>query len=114
MTQVAPDVTERYSVTIQPLREVDLTFKSPGLVDHIDQVTGADGRPRNIQEGDRVTAGTELAAVRATDYEQKVAQAQAQVAQAQAQVTDLGARPPGAGLKPTASAAVRTSISPPA
>jgi RND family efflux transporter MFP subunit len=92
VTQIAPDVAERYSVTIQPLREVDLTFKSPGIVDYIDQVTGADGRARNIQEGDRVAAGTELARVRATDYDQRVAQAQAQVAQAQAQVTDLDAR----------------------
>ena len=89
--QVRPDTVERYSATIQSFRQVDLAFKSAGLVDRIHQVQGADGRPRDVQAGDQVAEGTELARVRAADYEQRVDQAQAQVRQSDAQLAQLEA-----------------------
>lgn len=88
---LAPDSVERYSITIQPYREVDLAFKSGGIVDRILQVKDASGHTRNVQAGDRVDTGSELGRVRTTDYDQRVAQAQAAVQQTQAQVTQLEA-----------------------
>ena len=46
---------------------------------------------RDVQAGDLVNKGTELAVVRALDYEQRVQQAQAQVAQAEAQLAQAQA-----------------------
>ena len=86
---VAPDAVERYSITIQPYREVELAFKSGGIVDQIEQVKDASGHTRSIQAGDRVEAGAELGRVRTADYDQRVAQAQAAVQQAQAQVMQV-------------------------
>jgi RND family efflux transporter MFP subunit len=73
-----------YSASIVPYSQVDLAFKSGGYVESILQVRGADGRMRNIQEGDRVTRGTVLARVRESDYIANVNVARAQLAQAQA------------------------------
>jgi RND family efflux transporter MFP subunit len=73
-----------YSAGIVPYSEVDLAFKSGGYVESILQVRGADGRIRNIQEGDRVARGTVLARVRESDYVANVNVAKAQLAQAQA------------------------------
>jgi hypothetical protein len=69
------DTPERYSATILPSAQVDLAFKSAGLIEQIHQVRGADGRVRNIQAGDKVDEGAELAVVRRIDYEQRVQQA---------------------------------------
>ena len=84
--QIRPDTPERYSATISPLAQVDLAFKSAGLIDRIHQVKGADGRIRDVQAGDLVQEGTELAVVRRVDYEQRVQQAQQQTNVAQAQL----------------------------
>jgi RND family efflux transporter MFP subunit len=73
-----------YSAGIVPYSQVDLAFKSAGYVESILQVRGADGRMRNIQEGDWVTRGTMLARVRESDYVANVNVAKAQLAQAQA------------------------------
>jgi multidrug efflux system membrane fusion protein len=73
-----------YSVGIVPYSQVDLAFKSGGYVDSILRVRGADGRMRNIQEGDWVARGTVLARVRGSDYVASVNVAKAQLAQAQA------------------------------
>lgn len=89
--EMAPDAAERYSATISPLESIDLAFKSAGLIAQISQARGADGRTRDIQVGDLVTKGTELAVVRAIDYEQRVQQAQTQVAQAEAQLAQAQA-----------------------
>src|ERR1700736_1383549 len=67
---VQPDTPERYSATIAPIAQVDLAFKSAGLIETIYQVRGADGRMRNVQAGDKVARDTELALVRTTDYQQ--------------------------------------------
>src|SRR5580704_8695877 len=84
--RISPDASERYSATISPIETIDLAFKSAGLIDHIYELRGADGRTRDVQVGDMVTKGTDLAVVRVVDYEQRVQQAQTQVAQAEAQL----------------------------
>lgn len=89
--QILPDTAERYSATISPIETIDMAFKSAGLIDHVLQTKGADGRIRDVQAGDLVTKGTELAVVRAIDYEQRVQQAQTQVAQADAQLAQAQA-----------------------
>jgi RND family efflux transporter MFP subunit len=77
----------RYSASIIPYAQVDLTFRSSGYVTEVKQVRGADGRMRDIGTGDYVEKGTVLAHVRLDDAENQVAQAQAQLDQAVAQHT---------------------------
>lgn len=96
--KIQPDVPERYTASIEPLAQVDLAFKSGGIIDQIHQVRGADGRVRNVEAGDRVSKDTELARVRPLDYQHRLegaeaqsAQAAAQLAQAQAQLTQARA-----------------------
>jgi RND family efflux transporter MFP subunit len=89
--RISPDASERYSATISPIETIDLAFKSAGLIDHIYELRGADGRTRDVQIGDMVPKGTDLAVVRALDYEQHVQQAQTQVAQAEAQLAQAQA-----------------------
>ena len=84
--EIQPDVSERYSASIEPFAKVDLAFKSGGLIEDILQVRGADGRVRNVEAGDKVAKGALLAQVRPLDYEHSVAQAEAQRAQAESQV----------------------------
>jgi multidrug efflux system membrane fusion protein len=77
----------RYSASIIPYAQVDLTFRASGYVTEVKQVQGADGRVRDIGTGDYVEKGTELAHVRLDDAENQVVQAQAQLDQAVAQHT---------------------------
>lgn len=86
--EIATDTEIKYSAVIAPLAQVDLGFKSPGVVAGIRQVRGADGRVRSIGSGDQVSKGADLARVRASEYQQGVDQAEAQVAQAKAQIVD--------------------------
>lgn len=74
----------RYSATIVPYAQVDLSFKSGGYLQSVRQVRGADGRMRTIDIGDFVTKGTVLALVEQQDYRDKLAQAKAQLQRAQA------------------------------
>jgi multidrug efflux system membrane fusion protein len=71
-----------YSAQINPATRLDVSFKVGGYVDSIATAPGVDGKPRLLQEGDRVRAGMQLAAIRRTDYAQKLAEAQAALAQA--------------------------------
>jgi multidrug efflux system membrane fusion protein len=89
--EIHPDAPERYSAIILPSAQVDLAFKSAGLIEKIHQVRGADGRTRDVQAGDSVAEGTELAVVRKLDYEQRVQQAQEQIGQAEAQLAQAEA-----------------------
>jgi len=84
--EIEPNTPPRYSATILPNLQVDLAFKSSGLIEQIYQVRGADGRLRDVEPGDTVAAGTQLASVRALDYQQKVDQGDAGAQRAQAQV----------------------------
>jgi RND family efflux transporter MFP subunit len=72
----------RYSATINAASRVDVAFKVGGYVGRIAQVKGLDGRPRLLQEGDRVTKGVELAALRQDDYAQRLQEAEASLAEA--------------------------------
>jgi RND family efflux transporter MFP subunit len=74
----------RYSASIVPGSEVELSFSVGGYLDRIAQVKGVDGRLRKVQQGDSVARGTVLASVRAKDYTVKVDQAGGQVSQARA------------------------------
>ena len=74
----------RYSAQIVPNTRVDVAFKVGGYVESIAQVKGVDGNMRNLQEGDQVTEGMQLASLRKTDYLQKIAEAKAALAQAAA------------------------------
>src|SRR5262245_45729677 len=74
----------RYSASVTPNAQVNLIFKSGGYVESITQRTGADGRVRPLEAGDKVSAGEVLAKVRESDYTDRVSQAAAQVAQAKA------------------------------
>jgi RND family efflux transporter MFP subunit len=74
----------RYSASIVPGSQVELAFSVGGYIDHILKVSGADGRPRNVQQGDSVGRGVALARVRTKDYAVKVDQASGQLAQARA------------------------------
>jgi multidrug efflux system membrane fusion protein len=72
----------RYSANIKPDVQVDLAFKAGGYVEEIFQVTGVDGRRRNVQEGDFIKKGTVLARVRDNEYRDRVAEAQAALTKA--------------------------------
>ncbi len=71
----------RYSATVIPRTEVELSFKVGGYVDQLQRRRGVDGKMRDIQEGDRVTAGAVLARVRQSDYQVKVKQAESQASE---------------------------------
>jgi RND family efflux transporter MFP subunit len=73
-----------YSANIEPYAQVDLAFKSSGYIVSLGQVRGADGRMRSVGEGDWVTKGTVLATVQQDQFQEKLAQANAQLARAQA------------------------------
>jgi RND family efflux transporter MFP subunit len=75
----------KYSASIVPYAQVDLSFQSAGYIDHIRQVKSPSGGMRNIDQGDWVQKGTVLAVVRQQDYVDKVEQAKAQLARAQAE-----------------------------
>ena len=68
-----------YSANIQPYQQVDLAFKSNGYLASVRQVKDANGRVRNIDQGDWVTKGTVLATVDQGDYKEKLQQADAQL-----------------------------------
>lgn len=66
----------RYSGNVEPGTRVDLAFKVGGYVRELAQVKSG-ATTRKVQEGDWVTKGTVLAVVRESDYEQRVAAANA-------------------------------------
>jgi multidrug efflux system membrane fusion protein len=70
-----PSLTERYSASIVPGRQVALAFRVAGYVHELKQTRGADGRIRALEPGDIVPAGTVLARLRAEDYQIQVDQA---------------------------------------
>jgi RND family efflux transporter MFP subunit len=73
----------RYSASIQPYAQVTLAFKVGGYVRELLQRPGADGRLRDLQQGDAVRKGTVLARITETDYREKALQARAQIAEAE-------------------------------
>jgi RND family efflux transporter MFP subunit len=79
-----PNLGERYSANFVAWQQADLAFKSPGLLESIFQVRGADGRLRDVEPGDKVPEGAKLAVVRQADYTLQSEQARAQVKAAEA------------------------------
>lgn len=77
----------RYSATIQPYQQISRAFKVGGYVREVLQRPGPDGRLRDLQQGDEVTAGTVLARIAEADYQEKVNQAKAQLGEAEASLT---------------------------
>ncbi len=73
----------RYSATIKPSAQLELSFKSGGYVTELLQLRGATGQ-RAVQEGDWVGKGTVLARLRADEFSNKVKAAEAQISEAQA------------------------------
>jgi RND family efflux transporter MFP subunit len=78
----------KYTATTNPYSQVNLDFKVDGYVIEILQVEGADGRMRDVQEGDFVSTGVPLALVDPTEYLAKVVEAKARLAQARAAQQD--------------------------
>jgi RND family efflux transporter MFP subunit len=76
----------RYSASIEAFEQVPLAFKASGYVDDVLRRSGADGKSRAAQPGDRVTQGTVLARVRESDYRDRVNQSRARLAEAEASV----------------------------
>jgi len=72
----------RYSATIIPRTEVELAFKVAGYVDALQKVRGVEGSMRDVQEGDRISAGAVLARLRQSDYQVKVSEAESQASEA--------------------------------
>src|SRR5207302_10357603 len=67
----------RYSASIVPFAQANLSFKSSGYVTSIQQVVGAGGRRRDVGTGDFVTGGTVVAQIRHQDLKNQLEQAQA-------------------------------------
>jgi len=66
---------QRFSAQVTPDAQTPLAFRVPGYVVSLKQVRGADGRLRELAEGDRVRRGDLLAQIRNTEYQDKVRQA---------------------------------------
>lgn len=76
----------RYSATIKPSAQLELSFKNGGYVTELLQLRGATGL-RPVQEGDWVRKGTVLARLRADEFSNKVKAAEAQISEAQSTLT---------------------------
>src|SRR4030095_16014644 len=75
----------RYAGSIDADASVALAFRVSGVFDEITQVGGADGRTRNLQDGDPVGRGDTLARLRQDEFRDQVADADATLRQAQAE-----------------------------
>lgn len=79
------DVGEtRYSGAIKADASVDIAFKMSGVVEQITQVRGADGRMRDLQDGDVVRRGQVLARLRQNEFRDQMSDAEASLRQARA------------------------------
>lgn len=79
-----PGSDSRYAGSIIADVSVDVSFKVSGVVDGVTQVRGADGRLRNLQEGDPVRRNDTLAWLRQDEFRDQVSDAEASQRQAQA------------------------------
>jgi RND family efflux transporter MFP subunit len=76
-----------YSANIIAETQVDVAFKVNGYVQSILQVKGANGKPRNVQAGDRVAAGAVLAVVKDDTYRNSLAKAQSDLQNSRASLS---------------------------
>jgi RND family efflux transporter MFP subunit len=78
----------RYSASLIPYAQVDVSFRTSGYITEVKQIRSADGRTRDIGTGDYVTAGTVLAQIRQQDLKNQADESNAQVDAAIAQHTE--------------------------
>jgi RND family efflux transporter MFP subunit len=76
--------TGAYTASFQPYQQVAVAFQVSGYVNSITQVTGADGHPRDIQDGDHVAAREFLASVKSDTYQEQVNEAASALTSARA------------------------------
>jgi RND family efflux transporter MFP subunit len=77
----------RYSASLIPYAQVDVSFKTAGYITEVKQVRSSDGRMRDVGTGDYVTRGTILAQIRPQDLKNQVDESGGQVDAAVAQHT---------------------------
>jgi RND family efflux transporter MFP subunit len=77
----------RYSASLIPYAQVDVSFKTSGYITEVKQVRSADGRIRDVGTGDYVTRGTILAQIRPQDLKNQVDESAGQADAAVAQHT---------------------------
>jgi RND family efflux transporter MFP subunit len=77
----------RYSASLIPYAQVDVSFKTAGYITEVKQVRSSDGRMRDAGTGDYVTRGTVLAQIRPQDLKNQVDESGGQVDAAVAQHT---------------------------
>jgi len=85
VTLYSPPEGLRYSASVEPFAQANLSFKSAGYVTGIQQVVGADGRRRNVGAGDYVRRGTVLAQIRHQDLKNSFDEAAAAESKAKAE-----------------------------
>jgi RND family efflux transporter MFP subunit len=69
----------RYSASLIPYAQVDVSFRTSGYVTEVKQIRSADGRTRDIGTGDSVTTGAVLAQIRPQDLKNQLDESEAQV-----------------------------------
>ncbi len=76
----------RFTATVRELQRIELSFKVPGTVTALEQVSGFDGKQRDLHEGDEVVADASrpLARLDDSDYQRRLTTARERLAQAQA------------------------------
>jgi RND family efflux transporter MFP subunit len=81
-----------YSASIEPYAQVALDWKVGGYVEAILRVRGADGRMRDVQDGDPIAKGTVLARIDDRQYRDQVRAAAGQLAEARAKLVQSRAQ----------------------
>ena len=82
----------RYSASIKPAAQVEVSFKVGGYIDTIAREKDQAGQWRFIQAGDVVQKGATLARVRQSDYAAHVNEAQSQVGEARSALDANGSQ----------------------
>jgi RND family efflux transporter MFP subunit len=77
----------RYSASLIPYAQVDVSCKTAGYITEVKQVRSSDGRMHDLGTGDYVTRGTVLAQIRPQDLKNQVDESGGQVDAAVAQHT---------------------------
>jgi RND family efflux transporter MFP subunit len=77
----------RYSASLIPYAQVDVSFRTSGYITEVKQVRSADGRMRDVGTGDYATRGTVLAQIRPEDLKNQVDESAGQADAAVAQHT---------------------------
>jgi RND family efflux transporter MFP subunit len=77
----------RYSASLIPYAQVDVSFKTSGYITEVKQIRSADGRIRDVGTGDYVTKETVLAQIRPQDLKNQVDESGGKVDAAVAQHT---------------------------